>query len=815
MPKNLFIPCVVLLSLLLTSLTPQSSILTDAQGGVPAFQAGGWVYTGGPLGGMGYDIRANPQDANIMFVTDAFTGIFRSQDGGRTWTASNTGIEERGGASGDVIAVFCTTIDPNNPNIVWLGLQINGGVYRSDDGGSTWEARTNGIQDRSGLIVRGIAVEPGNSDVVYMAGELSSWVWAGEPRWGREFDRTMGVVYKSENAGQQWREIWRGDSLARYVLIDPTNVDILYVSTGIFDREAANSDPATNIAGGVGVLKSTDGGQTWTEINTGLENLFIGSLAMHPENPQVLLAAAGNNAYPDGGGIYLTENGGASWEHVGSTYATAVEFAPSDPSIAYAANAGEFFRSDDSGHTWNQFDRQRAYGWGPDGIRVGVPIDFQVDPTDPMHIFVNNYGGGNFVSFDGGETWENASIGYTGADLDGIAIDPLNPSVIFVNGRSGPFRSEDSGYSWLGINPMMDDLPEIAEGARVALDPTDPSHVLMSSAHWGWLYESNDGGDHWTLQGDYFDPLMNLPYPDTNQKFQGAQAIVFAPSNPQRVYQGWGVWRCATDVSEPMCQTETLLQVLVSDDGGHTWHTPPAPAETPQTRIISAEGTVNLRGGAGTSFPVVGTANTGEEFEVISEEPEWYEIRFGSESAWVYAPLTREGSDTGGTLPPFSVLDVVVHPQDDNLLWAAMPGHGVFVSRDGGSSWRATGSALNGLAVFDLALDPQSPDTLYAATIGRGVFKSDDGGMTWRASSSGMDPNENVAAVLVDPMRSEIVYAATWNSGVFVSEDGGARWRTVNEGLTVRWGKGLAISADGSVVYLTTRGGGVFRLGGA
>ena len=145
-------------------------------------------------------------------------------------------------------------------------------------------------------------MEPGNSNVVYAAGELNSFAWAGREAPGREFDRTRGVVYKSTDAGMNWTAIWRGDNLARYVLIDPANRNTLYVSTGIFDREAANSDPATNTAGGAGVLKSTDGGRTWNPINNGFRNLYVGSIFMHPRNSQILLAGTGNNSYPAGAG---------------------------------------------------------------------------------------------------------------------------------------------------------------------------------------------------------------------------------------------------------------------------------------------------------------------------------------------------------------------------------------------------------------------------------------------------------------------------------------------------------------------------------
>ncbi len=90
---------------------------------------------------------------------------------------------------------------------------------------------------KAGTNARGFAVDPHNSDVVYAAGEISSWEWAGRSITGREFDRVKGVVYKTTDGGQSWKRIWQGDNLARYVWIDSRDTDVLYVSTGIFDRE--------------------------------------------------------------------------------------------------------------------------------------------------------------------------------------------------------------------------------------------------------------------------------------------------------------------------------------------------------------------------------------------------------------------------------------------------------------------------------------------------------------------------------------------------------------------------------------------------
>ena len=694
-----------------------------------------WVRTGGPSGGLGYDIRVRPDNPNVMYVTDAWAGVHMSANSGQSWINVNDGIDAHGGPSGDAIPVFSLTLDPNNHDIIWVGLQEATGVYRSGDGGQTWDKKTNGIVETFGLTIRGIAVEPGNSNVVYAAGEINSWQWAGQPMPGKEFDRVKGVIYKSSDAGLNWQVIWRGDNLARYVLIDPNNVNTIFVSTGIFDREAANSNPATSTPGGVGILKSTNGGQDWTQINNGLSNLYIGSLFMHPQNSQILLAGAGNNAYRAGGGIYRTTNGGESWTYVGGQHIQSVEFASDNPDVAYAAGGeGEFYRSENGGQTW-----QANFDWGPPGIRPGFPIDFQVDPRDSMRIFVNNYGGGNFLSENGGQTWTLASTGYTGADLTDINIPSSSPWIVYVNAGSGPFRSGDGGTIWQGIHPT---IRPIAAGGRVTVDPNNPSHILLSSAHGGWTYESTNSGSTWSLVTDYASEIQNLPWPNVNQKFQGVQAIAFAPSMPEKVYAGFGVWRCATDADTNLCNTPPIVSILTSADGGSTW-------------------------------------------------------------------IRHQGTAVDG----LTVTEIVVHPTNANMAWAATAGGGVFKTSNGGTMWTLTSSGLLDTMVMSLAIDPNNPDVLYAGTAGSGIFKSVNGGASWRASSAGMNPNEPIGAVIVDPARSNVIYAGSWTSGVFLSEDEAATWQLINNGLRTRSVRTLAIASDGGLLYAGTRGEGVFRLG--
>jgi photosystem II stability/assembly factor-like uncharacterized protein len=726
---------IILILTLLLCISPDEEI--SAQGaGHTAYQATSWVNTGGPSGGLGYDVRMDPIDPDIMYVTDALAGVFKSMNGGSSWFPTNTGITHRLGPSSDSIPVFSLTIDPNNSNRIWLGTQYSSGIYRSDNAGESWNLMNNGIIE-SFLSVRGFTVEPENSDVVYMGAEISSSEWNGTPLPGLGLDMTKGVVYKTENAGQSWTRIWIGDNLARYIWIDPTNHDRLFVSTGIFDREAANSDPVGLVPGGVGILRSDNGGQTWTELDdaNGLnpEELYFGSLYMHPNDPDILLAAAGNDPYATAlgkpvGGIYRTSDGGDTWIEVldGHNFSL-VEICEGNPDIAYAGSISGFFRSSDAGLTW---DKVKGLYWGPEDVVAGFPIDGQCDPRDPMRIIVNNYGGGNFLSIDGGNTWTNYSAGYTGALMRQIAVSMQDSRRVYASARSGLFSSSNGGGTWHGLAfPPA----RVLEGYAIAVDPENPTHILatLEDAS-GGLFSSWNGGYTWDVidQGLWSPPVMVTQF-------------VFTPADPQKVYATIGVAGCLIDYKAENCDNTIGKGVIVSDDGGVSW------------------------------------------------EP--------------------SGLITG------TVMDLVVSPLDADLAYAMIFEGALYRTVNGGDSWEVvtpTPYPPGGSTIMtSLGLVPGDPDTLYGGYFEGAVAVSQDGGVTWQASASGMPPESVVNSLVLDPTDSNVLYAGVLSSGVYVSVDAGATWQTLNDGLLNRAVRDLAISADGSVLYMASDGGGVFRLG--
>jgi len=222
-------------------------------------------------------------------------------------------------------------------------------------------------------------------------------------------------------------------------------------------------------------------------------NLYVGTLFMHPTNPDILLAGTGNNAYPDGGGVYLTTNGGTSWQAVVSheNY-NAIEFALSNPNIAYAGSAGAVYRSSDHGQTWRKVSTGEE-GWGSPGVRAGFPIDFQVDPRDPNRVFANNYGGGNFLSVDGGQTWNWSGDRLAeGMGWRVITFAPSDSKILYADSSgffsagvfdntmpaAGVYVSRDAGATWNSANDALSEKANIS--FRV---PELPQWPLV----WLWL----------------------------------------------------------------------------------------------------------------------------------------------------------------------------------------------------------------------------------------------------------------------------------------------------------------------------------------
>ena len=664
-------------------------------------EPGVWVRTGGPPGGLGYDIRMQPDNPDIMYVTDAHAGVHKSIDGGRTWFPANAGIntlEEAG-----TVPVFTLTVDPHNYNTVWVGTQLNAHIYRSTNGGQTWESRDNGIV-REGRSVRGITVDPNDANIIYAGVEVASAAWNGALLVGG-FDLTQGEVYKSRDAGQSWVLIWTGNNLARYIWVDPRNSNRLYVSTGIFDRDAADSNASEGIGGGVGILRSDDGGQTWTVLNEaqGLRGRYVPSLFMHPQQPDVLIAAT--TYLSEEHGVWVTRDGGDSWEKIltSDLGVEAVEIATSNPNIWYAAGESTVWRSDDAGQTWQVFRT------GTPDREAGVPIDLQVDPRDPYRIFVNNYNGGNFVSEDGGETWADASDGYTGLKVAGdVRVAPDDPNLVFANA----FRSTDGGQTWVGIDAHPGD-----SFAFYPLPDSSGYGVIATSTN-AQIFHSTDRGATWQA-GSVVNLMDEVAAGRLEGDLLASISLVLAPSDPSRGYVGFTVAGCDTGTAQH-CETPVFYR---SDDTGYIWDAVEAPFNTVLSIAVHPNNPDRL---------LVGTVNG------------LYRSDDGARS-WQETPgITVDFSqlndpDLQYSIKQASVQHILFDPFDSKMLYAAVAPGAVWRSMDGGQTWQQTAAGMDpNEPIYEITADPNRPGVLYASSGLSGVFYTTDHAQTWLRISEGL-----------------------------------------------------------------------------
>ncbi|MBU1918502.1 hypothetical protein KKF63_10295 [bacterium] len=721
MTKSFISMLSVLVILLSMTTCGGGSSSTDST--VPSY-TGSWDDVGGPIGGLGYDVRINPEDNDIMFVTDNYAGVGYSTDGGETWTRANQGINIKTGPTEDSVPIFSLTIDPNDPDIVWAGTDAgegsNFGVYKSIDSGANWTLKADGISKGEWLYLtfRGFTIEPGNSNVVYAQAEVHT------EQGGKSFEEVKGRIFKTTDGGENWTLIWDGDSLARYLIIDPDDTDILYASTGIFDREAYNSDCNNDIPGGVGVIKSTDGGTTWNQVNSGLDDLFVGSLRMHPTDSQILFAATGSScSTEESAGLYRTTNGGTSWTNVISGFAlTAVNFASSNPNIVYAAGMQGFYRSTDGGTTWTKYDRDGVETWGAAGMNGGVPIDVTVHPEDENMLYANAYGGGVLRSTDGAQTWELWSDGFSGAILYDIHAADYDTATIYVAGRSGPFKSSDYGTTWEGI-ANYDTI--VNEWMTVSSHESDSEIVFLSLEGEVAIYRSNDGGDSFTLVKD--NASINT----------GIKSFAYAPSDPNIIYAGAGM----SDLypSESYQNTPTGNGFFKSTDTGNT-------------------------------FSEVSTDLTGVNWRKIRVDPVDANTAYAATSSGLYK------TTNGGTnwtrysgLGEKILADVIIDFDNSYFVVSEMFG-GIYVSDDAGKTWTGphnTGMNNGNPFVGAMVFDPENKSVIYAADTYAGVYKSIDKGKTWSAfpddDFTGMT-NRSAKDIVI---TKDALYIATMGSGVY------------------------------------------------
>jgi photosystem II stability/assembly factor-like uncharacterized protein len=647
-------------------------------------------------GGRVTTVAGVPSNRNLYYMGVASGGVFRTTDAGASWEPITDGQVPVGSTGSIAVA-------PSDPNVIYLGTGSDGlrsnvstgrGVYRTTDAGETWQFA--GLYDVGQI--GAVRIHPTDPNTVWVAANGDAFKPSSERG-----------IFKTTDGGQTWRNtLFVSDSTgAMDVEIMPGNPSVVFAWMSRIERK-----PWTIISGSRegGFYKSTDGGETFTHITTGLPNELIGkgNLAVTADDPNRIYALI--EALP-GGGLYRSDDAGRNWMMVNDQgsmiqrpfYYTTLEADPTDADVVYAGAEG-FYKSTDGGHTVTTLRTPH-----------GDNHDIWINPNDGNVMIQANDGGAN-VSFDGGQTW-STQYNQPTSEIYGIHIDNRFPYRLYG-------AQQDDGTHILssvanGGEMNVDWWPGPGcETGPVVPHPSRPNIVYGSCKGQYEVYnlETGQARQYWVgAQSLYGNPARDLIL-----RFQRVSPMETSPHDPEVLYYG----------SQHVHRTR---------DMGVTWET------------ISPDLTANPDCCQGVSGEPITRDVTGEEFYstlyAIQESPHEAGVIWTGANDGPFH-ITRDNGRTWTNITPSDL------PEGGRVTWidlsAHRPGSAYYTvhryllgdyapyayrTDDYGRTWKRLTTGDNGIPadwpVRVVREDPDREGLLYAGTE-FGLFISFDNGDHWQ-----------------------------------------------------------------------------------
>ncbi len=570
----------------------------------------------------------------------------------------------------------------------------------------------------------------------------------------------------------------------------------------------------------------------------------VRAVAVDPTDARILYVGT------NGGGVFKSIDGAASWTptggHLGSGVVFAITVDPKTPATLYAVADGHedgrgVFKSTDSGRSWSALQ-----------IGRGNVDALVLDPITPTTIYVGSEAQAVVKSTDGGATWHTADTDLTSPYIRSLAIDPTHPATLYAGTLDGVFTSTDGATTWHAVN---NGIPAETVVHAAVIDASAPATVYIGTPN--GVLKSTDAGSHWDpavtgLDETYVVGLTIDPGTPGTLYATSSTTCEDCPGDVFRSTDGGAHWEAvivgqlarlvhALAVTAPrtLFAGTFAAGVLTSTDGGSNWvpvnngltsanvRTVAIAATTPNSTIYAGVFGGIFKSPNGLLWIDANVGLTDINILAIAVAPSNPTTLYANVNSRVFTS-TNGGdswSDTGAVFDP---IVFAVDPTIATTVYAGTSDEGLFKSTDGGPTWSHENVGLfPDSGVNALAVDPMTPATLYAGVGGYNspanifpIFKSTDAGISWTAASVGLDGGLVVTALAIDPLTATTIYAASYE-GVFKSTDGAGTWRAANNGLaTVAFVSSLAIdpftpatlyAGTAAGVYKSTSGGAMWR----
>jgi photosystem II stability/assembly factor-like uncharacterized protein len=751
-------------------------------------------------------LTVDPSDPDVAYAGVWGGGTFRTADGGATWTR----LPRDPTPSAAAILVH-----PTDPDRIYIADRNAPRIYRTLDGGTTWETF---FDAGTGYYrVLSAALAPGDPDTLYASiftygGPMAGDVFRIRSGTGTRITGSLSRlpvaltadpsdgnivyavlhgygVYRTDDSGAGWVELSAaGSGLPQTphvgfntLVVDPNDPDTLYLAGGCdvdVDFTHTGADPAEMHT----VYRSTDRGATWTNLNDG--NLGASSdsvkgLVVSPTDPDLLYLGTLR-------GVYRSSDGGASWTGIsaglGYTHTAGIGIAP-DGSRLYVPTLGGGVYTAEVNTSSHQIT------WAPTSTLTATihHVQVAVDPVISQTLYASAYPGGTFKSLDGGRTWAECNFGMASFEIDdpsrqgyyAFAIAPSDPDVLYLGLYGvGIYKSTDGAGTWQPANGT----PPILRGKPITallIDPADAEVVTVATEE--GVYRSSDGGATWS---------------DLSAGLDCTDVRVLALDGDGTLYAG------------------TRGYELYAHDGS-TWQQ------------------MNAFGNFGTRWPIWDDRPLYQYTSLLFHPTDPDQVYVGTFPAGIYKSGDGGASwreqNVGWTND--GVFSLVFHPEDSETVYAGTY-NGVNRSTDGGDHWEMWDEGWpDEQWVFSIDFDPRDPQVIYACSkngenegLGREgfhgtVMKSVDGGAGWFPITTGLNLDQEFYKIIVDPRDPDTLYLATQREGVFISRNGGELWLPWNEGLSnLHAGTNgnnvthtMLLSSDGLYLFFGSAGSGVFR----